>query len=105
MKYADVIVDISLEALDRVFQYLIPEEIQEKITVGSQVQVPFGRGNRTVKGYVVGFSETCDYDESRLKAIQKLSEDGITVESQMIALADWMSRAYGCTRARPLKPY
>ena len=50
MKYADVIVDISLEALDRVFQYLIPEEIQEKITVGSQVQVPFGRGNRTVKG-------------------------------------------------------
>ena len=60
MKYADVIVDISLEALDRVFQYLIPEEIQEKITVGSQVQVPFGRGNRTVKGYVVGFSETCD---------------------------------------------
>ena len=36
MKYADVIVDISLEALDRVFQYLIPEEIQEKITVGSR---------------------------------------------------------------------
>ena len=103
MKYADVIVDISLEALDRVFQYLIPEEIQEKITVGSQVQVPFGRGNRTVKGYVVGFSETCDYDESRLKAIQKLSENGITVESQMIALADWMSRAYGCTRAQALK--
>lgn len=103
MKYADVIVDISLEALDRVFQYLIPEEIQEKITVGSQVQIPFGRGNRTVKGYVVGFSETCDYDESRLKAIQKLSENGITVESQMIALADWMSRAYGCTRAQALK--
>ena len=34
MKYADVIVDISLEALDRVFQYLIPEELQTSVTVG-----------------------------------------------------------------------
>lgn len=103
MKYADVIVDISLEALDRVFQYLIPEELQTSVAVGSQVWVPFGRGNRTVKAYVVGLSDESDYDKEKLKEIQKLAEGGITVESQMISLADWMSRAYGCTRAQALK--
>ena len=49
MKYADVIVDISLEALDRSFQYIIPERLEGQVTVGSLVIVPFGKGNRQVK--------------------------------------------------------
>lgn len=34
MKYADIIVDISLEALDRVFQYIVPETLTSDIQVG-----------------------------------------------------------------------
>ena len=50
MKYADIIVDISLEALDRVFQYIVPETLVSDIQVGSQVMVPFGKGNRVLRG-------------------------------------------------------
>ena len=32
MTYANVIVDISVEKLDKTFQYLVPEELQEVIT-------------------------------------------------------------------------
>ncbi|NCC00700.1 MAG: primosomal protein N' [Clostridia bacterium] len=103
VKYADIIIDISLEALDRVFQYLIPEELQTIVRVGSQVMVPFGNGNRLVKGYIVGFSEETDYDVCKMKSIQELAKNSMTVESQMISLADWMSRMYGCTRAQALK--
>ena len=44
MKYANVIVDISLEKLDRTFQYRVPEELENALSVGMQVLVPFGNG-------------------------------------------------------------
>ncbi len=103
MKYADVIVDISLEALDRSFQYIIPERLERQVTVGSLVIVPFGKGNRQVKGYVTGISEETDYSPDKLKEISGLQEGSMMVESQMIRLADWMHKVYGCTRAQALK--
>lgn len=56
MIFADIIVDISHEDLDRSFQYIIPKELEEKIYVGVLVKIPFGRGNRIISGYVVGLS-------------------------------------------------
>ena len=103
MKYADIIVDISLEALDRIFQYIVPEKMAREIRVGSQVIVPFGKGNRMVRGYVIGFSDAAEYAPDKLKEIQEIQKGSMVVESQMICLADWMSRVYGCTRAQSLK--
>ena len=60
--YADIIIDISHEKVDRPFQYRIPEEILPQIRIGTQVRVPFGAGNRTRKGYVVDITEKADYD-------------------------------------------
>ncbi|MEI3266327.1 replication restart helicase PriA [Frisingicoccus sp.] len=103
MKYADIIVDISLEALDKIFQYIVPERLMSEIRVGSQVTVPFGKGNRCVRGYVVGFSDVTEYAPEKLKEIQDIKKGSMVVESQMICLADWMGRVYGCTRAQSLK--
>ena len=50
--YIDVIVDISVNSLDRIFQYRVPEELLDAVTVGCQVNVPFGSGNW--RGYRVG---------------------------------------------------
>ena len=55
-RYADVIIDIAHEKVDRVFQYLIPEELSEAVRPGVQVRVPFGRGNQEKTGYVVDIS-------------------------------------------------
>ena len=60
MIFADIIIDISSEKLDRSFQYRVPEELEGDLRTGAGVIVPFGRGNRETKGYIVGFSETCD---------------------------------------------
>ena len=57
--YAGVIVDISLEKLDRVFDYKIPAHLEDKIQPGVQVWIPFGNGNRRIKGFVIGLSDTC----------------------------------------------
>ena len=34
MTYADIIVDISHEKLDKSFQYLVPEKMKDEIQVG-----------------------------------------------------------------------
>ena len=67
--YADVIMDITHEKLDKVFQYRVPEALEESLRTGTGVIVPFGRSNRETKGYIVGFSETCDYDADKIKEI------------------------------------
>ena len=67
MKFANIIVDISHEKLDKTFQYMIPEELEDQIEVGNLVTVPFGRGNRELSGYVIEISDEPAWDVSKLK--------------------------------------
>ncbi|MBQ3907006.1 MAG: hypothetical protein II743_09570, partial [Lachnospiraceae bacterium] len=62
MLYADVIVNIVHEQLDRSFSYKVPERLLRKLRLGSCVMIPFGKGDRLIKGYCVGLSEECKYD-------------------------------------------
>ena len=72
--YAKIIVDITHEKLDRVFEYLIPSELEQKIKIGQEVVVPFGKGNREIKGYVVDISDTCEYENDKMKEILQIAE-------------------------------
>lgn len=101
--FADVIIDIQNEKLDRIFQYRIPQEIENRLEAGMEVIVPFGKGNRQMKGYVTGISETCDYDLSKVKDIIAISEKGVEIEAKLIALAAWMKENYGGTMIQALK--
>lgn len=101
MIYANVIVDISLEKLDKTFQYIIPSEMEDEIEVGVQVDVPFG--NRTLTGYVLEITEKPEYDVSKLKPIIGISNKSVAIEAQLIALAGWMRKNYGSTMNQALK--
>ena len=103
MIYADVIIDISHEKLDRDFQYRVPERLEKEISPGVVVTVPFGKGNTLRKGYVIGISEKPKYDTSRIKEIEGVSTDDETTESRLIALAAWMKETYGSTMIQALK--
>lgn len=101
--YADIIIDISHEALDRVFSYKVPFSLRENIQVGQQVVVPFGRGNHERKGFIVGFSDKTDYDEKKVKEILRIESDGVTAESRMLSLAYWIREHYGSTMIQALR--
>lgn len=100
-QFANVIVDISLDKLDKTFQYRIPAGLQEQTAPGVRVLVPFG--NRSVTGYVLEMTDEADYDESKIKPIEGISEGSVAIESQLIALAGWMRRNYGSTMNQALK--
>ncbi len=101
--YADIIVDISHEKLDRPFQYRVPEGLRERLETGMCVKVPFGNGNKPVKGYVVGLGEECKFDPERTKEIQGIVRDGVSVEDKMMSLAGWIRKNYGSTMIQALK--
>ncbi len=101
--FADIIIDITHEKLDKIFQYRVPEALEETLAVGMEVEVPFGMGNRLTRGYVVGFSETCGYDEEKMKEILRPAGRSVAIESRLVALAAWMKESYGGTMIQALK--
>lgn len=101
--YADIIVDITHEKLDRTFQYKIPENLEGHVSVGSQVFIPFGNGNRRILGYVIGISQTPKYPKEKMKEVESLNSEEDAALSRMIALAGWMKKTYGSTMIQSLK--
>ena len=102
-KYADIIIDISHEAVDRAFQYEVPDLLSDDIVLGSEVMVPFGQGNTMRHGYVTGFSEQAQYPVDKIKRIASVCNRSVGVESELISLAAWMKETYGGTMIQALK--
>ena len=101
MIYADIIIDISHEKLDRSFQYIVPEELESEIRVGMVAAVPFGNCQR--KGYVIGLSREPKISPEKLKPVGKLLSSQETTEARLVSLAAWMRERYGSTMAQALK--
>lgn len=103
MRYASVVVGISTKSLDRTFQYAVPSRLEGMIAAGSCVRIPFGQGNRTIHGYVVGFSDIPEIPTNQIKEIIDIEESNLSVEAQLIQVAGWMKEYYGCTMLQALK--
>jgi primosomal protein N' (replication factor Y) len=101
--YANIIIDISHEKVDRLFQYKIPERLKEKVNVGDCVTVPFGRGDTLRKGYVIEITDEPNWDPEKIKEIAGVTKDMTSAEDISIKLAAWMKRNYGSTMIAALK--
>ncbi len=103
MKYADIIIDISHERLDKTFEYIVPTKLEDQVSEGMQVVIPFGKGDRAITGYVVGLHDKPGFDITKLKPIARVVKDSIAIESQLISLAAFLKRNYGSTMNQALK--
>lgn len=54
--FADIIVDLSVEALDRTFQYIIPKQWEGEVFAGCCVK-PLWKGKRLIRGYVMNITD------------------------------------------------
>ena len=102
-RYADIIIDISHSAIDRVFQYRIGDAWKEQVQVGSLVTVPFGKGNAHRHGYVIGITQTPSYEPDKIKEIVDVPQKGLPIEGKLIQLAAWMRETYGTTMNQALQ--
>ena len=93
-----LILNNNAKDLNRVFDYNVPEELEEEIKIGSRVLAPFGNKKELEEGFVVGFTEKSEY---KLKSIVKIEEDYLTNEN--IKIAKWMAKRYFCNVSESIK--
>lgn len=104
MKFARVIIAMNSPETDRVFDYLIPENLEEKAVEGVRVIVPFGRKNTKTEGYILSISNESEIPQEKLKAVCELLDDRIpTFTPVMLHLAKWMKEKYFCTLSQCLQ--
>lgn len=98
-KYADVIIDISHENVDKPFTYAIPVELQDIIHAGSPVIIPFGNADRKRKGYVIAVSDELkpELKGTAIKSIIDVPPKSVDIKDEIIELSIWMKNRYGCT--------
>ena len=97
--YAEVIINSNAKALNKVFDYKVPDDMKNNIHIGSRVFVPFGNGKKLEDGFVVSLKEASEYE---CKEIGKIEiEESLTEEN--IALAKLMARKYFCNISEAIK--
>ncbi|MBU4603164.1 hypothetical protein KKA86_08735, partial [bacterium] len=90
-KYAEIAI---LEYnFDKIFHYCIPQDLKDRISLGSRVDIPF-RGKVTT-GCVVGF--LAESDVKNLKDIVQITDKKPLLTPQVIRLTKWMSNYYLCS--------
>ncbi len=100
---AKVLLNISASKLNRVYDYLIKDEMLANIKIGMRVKVSFGRGkDRFEEGIVVKLEEE-SLSKFKLKYIEELLDEYSYIDDNKLKLAKWMSYMYFCNVYDALK--
>ena len=68
-RFAQVVAKSNLIQLDRVFDFVVPEQLQDVIAIGQQVSFPFGRSKKLQTGFVTKLTDKSEYATSELESI------------------------------------
>ena len=92
---ARVAVSAATYAIDKPYDYLIPEKLAATVRLGMRVTVPFGRGNRASEGFVLAVTRESRRED--LKAVSEILDAESVLGPQQIKLALWLRERYFCT--------
>lgn len=92
--FAEIIINSNAKVLNRIFDYIVPDDMKNIIKIGSRVLVPFGNGTKIEDGFVINLKNESDFAN---KEIFKIEEKGL--EEDNIILAKLMARKYFCNIA------
>ena len=70
--YAEVIINSNAKALNRIFDYVVPNDMENIIKVGARVFVPFGRGKKLEDGFVINLKEDSEIAKNEDITLKKL---------------------------------
>ena len=94
MQVAKIAVAAAPYAIDKPYDYRVPQPWQESLKVGMRVLIPFGRGNRLTEGFVLAQGTP---SERALKPISAVLDDKPILQAESLRLAHWMRERYFCT--------
>lgn len=80
---------------DILYGYTVPDELRDRIKVGSRVQVNFSKGKTQRQGFVFDFA--APENGKRYKPVLKLLDDEPILSEEMISIAVFLKKRYFCT--------
>ncbi len=89
---AEVVINRNAKKLNKTFDYAIPQELIQKVQVGSRVRIPFGKQKELEEGFVVGLKEATTYEVKEIASV----EGNRYLTSEDLELAKWMEKRYFC---------
>ena len=87
--YAEVIINNNAKALNRIFDYLVPKELEDEIKIGARVFVPFGNSKKLEDGFVINLKEESEFankENVKFKEIAKIEKEKILTEDNFVYL-------------------
>lgn len=85
---AGVLVEVTNKSVDRIFDYIIPKELEKKIKVGKRVFVPFG--SRSLLGFVLEIKQASDVNN--LKEIYDVIDDEVILNKELLELGQYLHK-------------
>jgi primosomal protein N' (replication factor Y) len=85
--------------LNRVFDYLVPDEIRTLVQPGIRLTVPFGRSNRMLTAYCVDVALGADIAPEqfpKLKSVHEVLDSEPLINAKMLELTRWIAEHYLC---------
>lgn len=95
MTVCRVAVSQATYAIDRLYDYYVPEQLILSVVPGVRVLVPFGTGNRKCEGFVVVMGE--DTGEYKLKPVLAVLDEAPVLSESLLHLAAQMCSGLYCT--------
>ncbi|MGE6631349.1 primosomal protein N' [Bacillus sp. NPDC077027] len=89
MNYAEVIVDVTTKAIDRPFDYRIPDHLKGMIKAGMRVIVPFGP--RKIQGFVTAVKVESDVKSGSIKDIVDIFDLSPVLTDELLELSHWLT--------------
>ncbi len=90
---ASVLIEYSVKSLNRVFDYLIPKELECDVKVGQKVIVNFG--TKEVEGFILKIHNNID-NTLEYKKILKIQEKDFYLNDELLKLGKYMSNSLLC---------
>ncbi|NLA04692.1 MAG: primosomal protein N' [Firmicutes bacterium] len=97
-EYAEVLIGLISDAVDRPFHYRVPEHLRERAVPGAAVRVPFAR--REYRGYLLRLLKRPAVEDVR--EIISVEGSGPLLQKEQLALIPWMAHRYYCRKIEAL---
>ena len=92
---AFVAVEAAAYGFDKLFSYLIPEQLLPAVRRGCRVIVPFGRANKRVQGLVFAVQQISSRE--KLKSILSVLDEEPVVNEEMFHIISYLQEHTFCT--------
>ena len=92
---AKIAVSAATYQIDKPYDYIIPQELADRILPGMRVMVPFSKGNRKTEGVVLDLFQTSDF--AKLKCVLSVLDESTVISEELIKLSLWMRERFFCT--------